>query len=75
MRRLAILGVCGLLAACGAEGDPLQPNVGLGLGIGPGGIKVRPNVSVNDGTARVSAGAGGVRVGASEGPVSVSAGL
>lgn len=75
MKKLATIAALTLMAACGAEGDPMQPSVGLGFGIGPGGISVRPNVSVTDGTARVSAGPGGVRVGASEGPVSVSAGL
>ncbi len=71
MKKFAVLGVVALLAGCGAEGDPLRPTAGLGIGIGPGGLKVRPNVGVTDGTARVGVGTGGVTAGASSGPVSV----
>lgn len=72
-----LIAICALvgLAACGAEGDPLQPNVGLGVGIGPGGLKVRPRVTVSDGTGRVTASPSGVSAGASAGPVSVNTGL
>lgn len=75
MKRIAMIMALVALAACGAEGDPLRPTAGLGIGIGPGGISVRPNVGVTDGTSRVGVGAGGVSAGTSAGPVSVGASL
>ena len=75
MKRLAMAGAVALLAGCGAEGDPLQPQAGLGIGIGPNGIRVSPRVTVSDGVGRVSAGPGGVSAGAGVGPVAVGASL
>mgnify|MGYP005989689621 CR=1 FL=1 len=38
MIKLAMaLGLCALLAACGAEGDPLRPKARVGLGVGTNG--------------------------------------
>ena len=62
------------LAAC-SDSDGLQPSAGIGIGIGPGGLSVRPRVSVSDGTSSLSASPGGVRAGVSNGPVSVGVGL
>ena len=69
--------ICGLaiLTGCGAEGDPLRPTAGLGIGIGLGGIKIRPNVGLTDGTSKVAVGAGGVTAGTKAGPVSVGGAL
>ena len=41
MKTIGLMGALALLVACGAEGDPLAPQAGLGVGIGPGGISVR----------------------------------
>ncbi len=71
MKTIMALCVFGFVAACGAEGDPLRPTAGLGIGIGPGGLSIRPNVGVTDGTSRVGLGAGGVSAGTRAGPVSV----
>ena len=67
MMAMALTG----LVACGAEGDPLRPTAGLGIGIGPGGISLRPKVGVTDGTSTVGVGSGGVSAGTRAGPVSV----
>ena len=75
MKKIGLFGVLALLGACGAAGDPLQPTAGLGIGIGPGGISLKPRVTVSNGTTRVSAGTGGVSAGVSSGPVSLGASL
>lgn len=71
MKRIAMILSLAALAACGAEGDPLRPTAGLGVGIGPGGISLRPKVGVTDGTTSVGVGAGGVSAGTRAGPVRV----
>lgn len=71
MKKFAVLGVCAILAGCGADGTPLAPTAGLGIGIGPGGVKVRPKVTVSDGTSAVNVGTGGVSAGTNVGGVNV----
>ena len=75
MKKILALFVLGWVAACGAEGDPLRPTAGLGIGIGPGGISLRPKIGVTDGTSNVGIGAGGVSAGTRAGPVAVGAAL
>ncbi|MGR3467340.1 MAG: hypothetical protein ACU0CI_05625 [Shimia sp.] len=43
MRALALLSLIAL-AACGADGEPIQPTGSVGVSIGSGGIT--PNVSI-----------------------------
>lgn len=61
------------LAAC--ANDPNAPQLGLGIGIGPNGLRVSPKVTTKVGDARVGVGPGGASVGTSVGGVGVSAGL
>ncbi len=75
MKKILVVFVFGFVAGCGAEGDPLRRTAGLGIGIGPGGVKIRPNVGVTDGTSKVGVGAGGVTAGTRAGPVSVGGSL
>ncbi len=75
MKKIIAVCVFGFVAACGAEGDPLRPTAGLGIGIGPGGIKLRPKVGVTDGTSTVGLGTGGVSAGTRAGPVSIGGNL
>lgn len=54
MKRIALMIALGALTACGADGDPLQPNANLGLSIGPNGVS--PNASVGATTGNVTVG-------------------
>lgn len=56
-----------LLPAC----TPGGPQLGVGLGIGPGGISVTPRVTTNVGGLNVGVGAGGVSAGTNIGGVGV----
>ena len=51
-----LLAFCLLLGACAPGG----PQLGLGLGIGPNGLRVVPRVTTNVGGVNVGVGAGGV---------------
>lgn len=75
MKKLCMIGLIGFLAACGAEGDPLQPTAKLGFGIGPGGIVPRVSVGANNANVGLGIGAGGASLSAGQGPVGVSVGL
>ncbi|MEL6452557.1 MAG: hypothetical protein AAFQ19_14970 [Pseudomonadota bacterium] len=44
------------LAACGADGEPVQPNAGLSIGIGSGGVHVGGTVGVTKGPLSVGVG-------------------
>jgi hypothetical protein len=59
-----------LLGACAPGG----PQMGLGIGIGPGGVSVSPRVTADVGGMNVGAGPGGVTATTGVGPVSVTAG-
>jgi hypothetical protein len=62
-----LIGSLLLLGACAPGG----PQLGVGLGIGPGGISVRPRVTTNVGGVNVGVGAGGVSAGTNLGGVGV----
>jgi hypothetical protein len=56
MRALAILGLL-VLAACGADGPPLRPSAGVGIGVGSNGdVDVGGRFGVTDGTLSVGIG-------------------
>jgi len=70
-------GLFALLALSGCEnpGQPGQPRLGVGIGIGPNGLALRPRVSTTiDGTT-VGGGPGGASVGTNVGGVGVGVGL
>lgn len=75
MKKLFAIGLIGFLAACGAEGDPLQPTAKLGIGFGPGGIVPRISLGANNSNVGLGIGPGGASVSAGQGPVGVSVGL
>jgi hypothetical protein len=60
MRKIFAIGLICLVAACGANGDPLKPRLSLGA---------------QGSNVGVGVGAGGASIRASEGPVGVSVGL
>ena len=75
MRKLFAIGLIGVLAGCGAEGDPVRPTAKLGLGIGLGGITPKISLGAKGSPVGIGLGAGGASVTAGQGPVSVSASL
>jgi hypothetical protein len=62
-----LIGSLLLLGACAPGG----PQLGVGLGVGPGGISVKPRVTTNLGGVNVGVGAGGVSAGTNLGGVGV----
>lgn len=73
MIRAALVLAALLLTGC-AE-DPNAPRVGLGVGIGPNGLRVAPRVTTQVGDARLGVGPGGASVGTNVGGVGVGVGL
>ena len=45
-----------ILAACGADGEPIQPTANIGIGIGSGGAHVGARVGVRQGPVAISVG-------------------
>jgi len=41
------------LAACGADGEPVQPDASIAVGVGSNGVKVGGTVGVNRGPLRL----------------------
>ena len=62
-----LIGSLLLLSACAPGG----PQLGVGFGIGPGGISLKPRVTTNLGGVNVGVGAGGVSAGGTVGGVGV----
>ena len=69
MKVITTLGLLAVLPACRAPGDPIQPNVGLG--IGPGGIKPRVSVAAKGEAGAVTLSPGGLRASPAGLPLSV----
>jgi len=58
MKRLMVLLSAGMLAACGVDGEPIQPSVTTNVGVGSNGVSagvgttiVRGKMSVHVGTS------------------------
>ena len=50
MKRIVGLMVAGLaLAACGADGEPVTPNVSTTVSVGTGGVSTHSSVTVRQG--------------------------
>ena len=73
IRHCATLATMFALSAC--EAGPGQPQVGVGLGIGPNGVRLVPRISTNVGGVNVGATPGGVGVGTNVGGIGVGARL
>ena len=43
------LGVAALLAACGADGEPIQPTANVGIGVSSSGVSAGAGVGVTAG--------------------------
>lgn len=59
MKTLLVIGVVGLLAACGAEGDPLRLRANLGVNIGTNGVSQSVAVGASNSNVNLSLGLGG----------------
>ena len=59
MNRLFAVGLIGLLAACGAEGDPLRPTANLGVNFGPSGVSQSVAIGASNSNVSFSVGASG----------------
>lgn len=55
-RILMCLGIAALLAACGADGEPVRPSLNAGLGISGSGVHVGGAIGVRKGPVSVSVG-------------------
>jgi hypothetical protein len=53
MKKLALIVALGALAACGANGRPMQPNANVGLSIGSNGVTPSAGVGASNGTVSV----------------------
>jgi len=57
MRVILALPLIGLLAACGADGDPVRPNVSTGVSINSNGtVSTATSVSASSGNVTVAIG-------------------
>lgn len=68
IRAVACIGIL-MLAACDAGPD--QPRLGIGLGIGPNGVRLVPKVTTDLGGVTVGAGPGGIGLGTNVGGVGI----
>lgn len=48
-RAMALLLGLSVLAACGADGEPIQPSLNAGIGISPSGISPRLGIGLGKG--------------------------
>lgn len=57
MKYLWTLPILALLAACGADGEPVRPSVNTGISINSNGkVTPRTNISVRQGPIRIGVG-------------------
>ena len=56
MRLLAVLPVMALLAACGADGEPVRPTLNTTVGIGSNGLHAHTRVGARKGNLSVQVG-------------------
>jgi len=56
MRFVWIFAACGLLAACGADGEPIKPSYSAGVSVGSPGVKTRAGVRFGKGPVSVRIG-------------------
>ena len=56
MRLLMVLGAVAALAACGADGEPIQPTASATVGVGTNGTYAGARVGVRQGPFTISYG-------------------
>ncbi|MEH6646707.1 hypothetical protein [Sulfitobacter sp.] len=55
MRTLIVLATL-LVAACGVDGEPVQPSGGVDVSLSPSGVGLGANIGLNKGPLRVGLG-------------------
>lgn len=50
MKKIALILALGVLAGCGADSAPMEPNANLGLSIGSGGVTPTAGIGASNGT-------------------------
>ena len=53
---LPIVALLALLAACGADGDPVRPSISTTVGVGSSGVHTSTSVSASKGNVSVAVG-------------------
>lgn len=56
MKRALCLVALIALAACGVDGEPVQPRANIGIGIGSGGVSAGGSIGVSQGPLTVGVG-------------------
>ncbi len=56
MKYLTALPLLFLLAACGADGDPIRPSMNTTIGVGESGVHASTSVSASKGNVSVTVG-------------------
>lgn len=56
MKRLLILPLLALVAACGADGEPVQPSATLNVGVGSGGVHAGGTIGASRGPVSIFVG-------------------
>ena len=56
MKPLALMAALALLAACGADGEPIRPTVNTSVSVGSGGVSTSTSVGVQSGPVSVRIG-------------------
>jgi hypothetical protein len=54
MKRIAIVVLSLGLAACGADGEPIQPTANIGVSVGTNGVNTNVGVAVRKGPVSVA---------------------
>ena len=58
MKRLCAILALSVLAACGADGEPIQPSMNTNVGVGQNGVSASTGVTVRKGPFSVGWGLG-----------------
>lgn len=53
---ICLMAALMVLASCGAEGEPIRPNFGVGVNVSGSGVHVGSSVGVSKGPVSVSVG-------------------
>lgn len=53
MKPILVIALCGLLAACGVDGEPITPTLAANVGVGSSGVSSNVGVGMNRGPVSV----------------------
>jgi len=56
VKKIAIVSVALLLAACGVDGEPVQPTGGVNVSLSSSGVGLGANLGLNKGPLRIGLG-------------------